>query len=67
MLHKVFLGVPNEQERLEILKCLTQSIPLKTDVDLSKVAEATPGFVGADLAGLCQQACLYMYRNGQVC
>ncbi len=53
---EIELGVPDYDERLEILQIHTRSMPLDKSVNLSKIAELTYGFVGADLAALCREA-----------
>ena len=47
--------MPTAMEREEILVVLTEHLDLAADVDLSRLAEGTPGFVGADLENLVQQ------------
>ncbi|XP_064204357.1 peroxisome biogenesis factor 1 isoform X3 [Anguilla rostrata] len=47
---------PDQEARLEILKALTQSVPLAGDVDLEQVASATDSFTGADLKALLYNA-----------
>lgn len=37
---------------------LTCSMPISTDIDLVKLAEMTPGYVGADLTALCREAAM---------
>jgi transitional endoplasmic reticulum ATPase len=53
---EIFISVPDEKARLEILKVHTRHMALGEDINLKKLAEMTHGFVGADLAGLCQEA-----------
>jgi transitional endoplasmic reticulum ATPase len=52
----VNIGPPDEKARLEILRVLTQPMPLSTDVGLENVAQASKNFSGADLAALCREA-----------
>ncbi|KAJ8273320.1 hypothetical protein GJAV_G00100240 [Gymnothorax javanicus] len=47
---------PDHEARLEILKALTQSVPLAADVDLDQIASATDSFTGADLKALLYNA-----------
>ncbi|KAJ8334176.1 hypothetical protein SKAU_G00398150 [Synaphobranchus kaupii] len=47
---------PDQEARLEILKALTQSVPLAGDVDLEQIAGATDSFTGADLKALLYNA-----------
>ncbi|GAB2277712.1 Cell division control protein 48 C [Dionaea muscipula] len=53
---EIVLGVPDENARAEILSVLTQKLRLEGEVNLLKIARATPGFVGADLAALANKA-----------
>ncbi len=48
------IGLPNVQERTEVLRIYTCSFPLAGDVDLERIAEAAHGFTGADLELLCK-------------
>ena len=56
---------PNLQGRLDTLKVHTRKIKLSEDVDLRKIAQATAGAVGADLANLVNEAALRAVRNGR--
>jgi transitional endoplasmic reticulum ATPase len=49
---------PNETARAEILAIHTNRMPLADDVDLVAIARDSEGFVGSDLAALCQRAAL---------
>ncbi|HPC09902.1 MAG TPA: AAA family ATPase [archaeon] len=60
---EIQLGVPNENERLDILKIHTRNVPLGKDVDLKKIAEITYGYVGADLAALIKEAAINAINN----
>ena len=53
---EIVLGVPDENARREILSVLTRNLRLEGSFDLWKIARATPGFVGADLAALANKA-----------
>jgi cell division protease FtsH len=55
---RVSVGPPDQRGRLEILEVHTRHVPLAPDVDLTAVAAATPGMVGADLANLVNEAAL---------
>ncbi|MEM0003487.1 MAG: AAA family ATPase, partial [Thermoproteota archaeon] len=46
---EIEIGVPDRQGRLEILQIHTRGMPLAKDVDLTRIADITHGFVGADL------------------
>lgn len=60
---EIELGVPDTEGRLEILHIHTRNMKLHENVDLEAVAEATHGFVGADLAQLCTEAALACIRE----
>ncbi|GJM96158.1 hypothetical protein PR202_ga12971 [Eleusine coracana subsp. coracana] len=53
---EIYLGVPDENARKQILQMLTKKLRLEGQLDLFKIARATPGFVGADLKALTTQA-----------
>ncbi|KAK9150317.1 hypothetical protein Syun_008626 [Stephania yunnanensis] len=53
---EILLSVPDENARTEILTVLTSNIRLEGEFELYKIARATPGFVGADLASLVNKA-----------
>lgn len=53
---EIALGVPNESARIEILSVLTRNLKVDGAFDLVKIARSTPGFVGADLAALTNEA-----------
>lgn len=56
---------PDVKGRLEILKVHTRSIPLAPDVNLEIIARGTPGFSGADLANLVNEAALLAARKSK--
>jgi transitional endoplasmic reticulum ATPase len=60
---EISVRVPDREGRLEILRIHTQTMPLAKDVDLTKIAEATHGYVGADLKALCQEAAMITLRR----
>lgn len=55
---KVYLDLPDLNEREAILKIHAKGKPLDTGVDLKKIATRTPGFAGADLANLLNEAAI---------
>jgi cell division protease FtsH len=55
---RVVLDLPDIREREEILKIHAKGKPLAKDVDFSRVAARTPGFSGADLANLVNEAAI---------
>ena len=57
---------PDVKGREEILKVHTRKVPLSRDVDLSIVARGTPGFSGADLANLVNEAALLAARKNKL-
>ncbi len=62
---RVVVSLPDVSGREGILKVHTSRIPLANDVDLSILARGTPGFSGADLANLVNEAALNAARLGQ--
>lgn len=52
----IYVGPPDEKARQEILRIVTQPMPLATDVDLAGIAQSTKSFSGADLVALCREA-----------
>ena len=62
---RIIVDRPNLQGRLDTLKVHTRKIKLSDDVDLKKLAQATAGAVGADLANLVNEAALRAVRKGR--
>ena len=62
---RIIVDRPNLQGRLDTLKVHTRKIKLAEDVDLKKLAQATAGAVGADLANLVNEAALRAVRLGR--
>jgi len=60
---EISVRVPDREGRLEILQIHTRTMPLADDVDLRKIADATHGYVGADLKALCQEAAMITLRR----
>ncbi len=60
---RIVVDRPNLQGRLDTLKVHTRKIKLAEDVDLKKIAQATAGAVGADLANLVNEAALRAVRH----
>src|SRR5437868_5864005 len=60
---RVVVQPPDRAGRTAILKIHTQNIPLAPDVDLNELAAQTPGFVGADLKNLVNEAALLAARK----
>ena len=61
---RVMLDLPDIKDREEILAIHAQNKPLAAEVSLRKVAERTPGFSGADLANLLNEAAILTVRRG---
>lgn len=61
----VTLDEPDLRDREEILKIHAKNKPLEKDVDLKTVAERTPGFSGADLANLVNEAAIFAAGIGK--
>jgi len=62
---RVVVNLPDKTGREAILKVHTRHVPLSTDVILESLAGATPGFSGADLKNLVNEAALLAARRGQ--
>ena len=63
---QVVIDMPDTREREKILKIHCRNIPLDKDVDLNRVARATPGSSGADLANMVNEAALYGARRNKL-
>ena len=61
----VLVDRPDKQGREEILKVHVKNVKLGSNVELRQVAAITPGFVGADLANLVNEAALLAARKGK--
>ena len=62
---QVTIPLPNVSEREAILRVHAREKKLAPDVDLAVVARATPGFSGADLANLANEAAIFAVRDGR--
>jgi cell division protease FtsH len=62
---RVVVARPDVKGREEILRVHTRKVPLGDDVELSVIARGTPGFSGADLANLVNEAALWAARQGR--
>ncbi len=60
---QVQVVLPTETGRLDILKIHTKDMPLAEDVHLERLAKVTPGFSGADLANIANEASLLAVRR----
>jgi cell division protease FtsH len=62
---RVVVGRPDVKGREQILRVHTKKTPLSDDVDLAVIARGTPGFAGADLANLVNEAALVAARQNR--
>lgn len=62
---QVVVAMPDVQERAEILKIHMKRIPVAAQVDVERLAKATPGTSGADLANLVNEAALFAIRKNK--
>ncbi|MEW6610122.1 MAG: ATP-dependent zinc metalloprotease FtsH [Patescibacteria group bacterium] len=62
---RVVIDLPDIRDRKEILGIHSKGKPLATDVDLQRVAERTPGFSGADIANVFNEAAILAARRNK--
>jgi cell division protease FtsH len=62
---QITVDLPTLADRIEILKIHTRNKPTNDEIDLEKIARSTPGFSGADLANLMNEAALLAARRGK--
>ncbi|MBY0473318.1 ATP-dependent zinc metalloprotease FtsH [Patescibacteria group bacterium] len=62
---RVAIDLPDRQDRKDILTTHARKKPLAEDVNLEVIAERTPGFSGADLANLMNEAAILAAREGR--
>ena len=62
---QVVVGLPDVRGREQILRVHMRKVPLGNDVDPSVIARGTPGFSGADLANLVNEAALFAARTNK--
>ena len=60
---QIYVGLPDIKGREEILQIHARNKPLAEDVDIPTIARSTPGFTGADLENLMNEAALLAGRN----
>jgi cell division protease FtsH len=62
---QVTVGAPDVKGREQILRIHARKVSVNEDVDLRQIARGTPGFSGADLANLINEAALFAVRSGR--
>jgi len=62
---QVVVDMPDIKEREDILKLHAKNIPVDSNVDFSRIARATPGSSGADIANLVNEAALFAARRNK--
>ncbi len=62
---QVVIDLPDRKERVDILKVHTKNKPMDSNVELEKISGSTPGFSGADLRNLANEAAILAARAGQ--
>ncbi len=60
---EIEIGVPDKKGRKEILQIHTRGMPLDKNIKLSRIADITHGYVGADLAALTKEAAMHSLRR----
>ncbi len=60
---EIGIPIPDRHGRLAILEIYTRGMPVASDVDLTRLADITHGFVGADLEALCREAAMICVRR----
>lgn len=60
---EIVIPIPDRHGRLEILEIHSRGMPLAKDVDLTRLADITHGFVGVDLEALCREAAMICVRR----
>ena len=62
---QVVIDLPDKKERIDILKVHTKNKPLDSNIDIDKIASSTPGFSGADLRNLANEAAILAARENK--
>lgn len=60
----IYLELPSQGERIEIFKVHMRRLRLGSNINLEELAAQTPGFSGADIANICNEAALIAARKG---
>lgn len=62
---QIHVDLPELNDRVEIFKVHLKPLKLAQDMDVTKLSRQTPGFSGADIANVCNEAALIAARNGK--
>ena len=62
---QIFIDLPDRNERKEIFKVHIKPLTLSKDIDIEFLSKQTPGFSGADIANVCNEAALVAARKGK--
>lgn len=62
----IYLELPSQKERIEIFKVHIRPLKLADDIDLDNLSKLCPGFSGADIANICNEAALIAARKKSV-
>ncbi len=62
---QIHVDLPELQDRVEIFQVHLKPLKLNQELDVKKLARQTPGFSGADIANVCNEAALIAARNGK--
>lgn len=62
---RIYVDLPEVHEREDIFKVHTKNLKINENLDLTFLARQTPGFSGADIANICNEAALIAARNGK--
>ena len=62
---QIYVDMPDLNERQEIFEVHLKPLKLEKNLDVSFLAKQTPGFSGADIANLCNEAALIAARNNK--
>ena len=62
---QIHVDLPELNDRVDIFKVHLKPLKLADDMDIKKLARQTPGFSGADIANVCNEAALIAARNGK--
>jgi transitional endoplasmic reticulum ATPase len=57
------VGPPDDKARQEILRIITQPMPLTDDINVESISQSTKSFSGADLLSLCREAAVNAMQN----